>query len=187
MKGDTALKIIMSAVCFFFLVFFGMYLSFSPDVKTLEITGVDYSSEEEIIVEINGEVKKPGRYCVPVGTRVHDAIYMAGGITKDGDPESTDLSMLLTKACTITVEKAYDYDVPVISLKLYTAENRCNINTASLSDLVLLPGIGESIAYDIVNYRKVNGNFKTIEELKSIKGIGDKKYNEIKDLIKVGG
>ena len=186
MKGDTALKIIMYAVCFFFLVFFGMYLTFSPDVETLKITDVDYSSEE-IIVEINGEVKKPGRYSVPLGISVHDAIYIAGGITKDGNLESVDLSMLLTKPCTVTVEKNYDYDVPVSVLKLFSSENRCDINSASLADLVSLPGIGESIAQDIVNYRKVNGNFKTIEELKNIKGIGDKKYNEIKDLIKVGG
>lgn len=186
MKADTVLKIVMSAICFFFLVFFGMYLTFSPNVETLKITGVDYSSEE-IIVEINGEVKKPGKYSVPLGTRVHDAIYMAGGITKDGDPESVDLSALITKECTITVEKAYDYDAIVITRKLFNSENRCNINTASVADLVSLPGIGESIASDIVNYRKVNGDFKTTTELKNIKGIGDKKYNEIKDLITVGG
>ncbi len=187
MKSDTVLKIFMSVMCFFFLMFLGMHLAFSPDVKTLKITGVDYASDEEIIAEINGEVKNEGKYSAPVGTPLHDVIYMAGGITKDGDPESVDLSMLLTADCTITVERLYSYDIEAHTRHTLTNGQRYDINTASVAELTSLPGIGESIAQNIVNYRKVNGGFKAIEELKTIKGIGDKKYNEIKDLIKVGG
>ncbi len=187
MKSDTVLKVVMSVVCFFFLVLLGMYLSYSPDVKTLKIVGVDYKSNEEIIVEIKGEVKNEGKYSVPVGTPVHDAIYIAGGITKDGDPDSIDMASLLTVPCTITVAKEIEYDIEANSSKKFTYENQCDINNASLLDLISLPGIGEGLAQDIINYRKVNGGFNTIEELKNINGIGDKKYNEIKDLVKVGG
>jgi len=60
-----------------------------------------------------------------------------------------------------------------------------NINLATLEELELLPGIGEKIAINIIEYRKNYGNFKNIEQIKNVKGIGDKKFNSIKDLIKV--
>ena len=60
-----------------------------------------------------------------------------------------------------------------------------NINTANQSELDSLPGIGPSIAQKIIDYREENGNFKTIEELQNVKGIGDAKYEEIKDRVTV--
>ena len=60
-----------------------------------------------------------------------------------------------------------------------------NINSATQTELETLPGIGSSTALKIINYRKENGKFKTIEEIKNVKGIGDAKYEKIKELIKV--
>lgn len=61
-----------------------------------------------------------------------------------------------------------------------------NINTASAEELATLPGIGPKIAEDIVKYRKDNGNFKTTKDITNVKGVGDKKYEAIKDKISVG-
>jgi len=61
-----------------------------------------------------------------------------------------------------------------------------NINTASPEELATLPGIGPKIAEDIVKYRKDNGNFKTTKDITNVKGVGDKKYDAIKDKITVG-
>ena len=62
---------------------------------------------------------------------------------------------------------------------------KININSATQTELETLPGIGSSTALKIINYRKENGKFKTIEEIKNVKGIGDAKYEKIKELIKV--
>lgn len=60
-----------------------------------------------------------------------------------------------------------------------------NINTAGQAELMELPGIGESIANKIIAYREENGKFKTIEDIKNVPGIGDSKFANIKDMIKV--
>lgn len=66
-------------------------------------------------------------------------------------------------------------------------EGKVNINTATETQLALLPGIGPKLATEIVNYRGSNGNFKTIEDIKKINGVGNKKFEKIKDLLVVEG
>lgn len=65
-------------------------------------------------------------------------------------------------------------------------QDKININTAGDQELARLPGIGTSLAQSIINYRNVNGNFKDISEIKNVKGIGDARFNKIKDYITVG-
>ncbi len=66
-----------------------------------------------------------------------------------------------------------------------TKQGKVNINTASQTELETLPGIGPSTALKILNYRKEKGKFKKIEDIKEVSGIGDSKYNKIKDLITI--
>jgi comEA protein len=67
-----------------------------------------------------------------------------------------------------------------------TSEKKININTASLTELQELPRIGERVAQRIIDFRKENGNFKKIEEIMKVQGIGEKVFNQIKDRITVG-
>lgn len=187
MKGDFVQKILTGALVFVFLVFVGYYLSGRTDIPAIKIVGNDYADGEKIIVELTGEVKKSGKYAVPAGTTVHDVIYRAGGITKDADPESVDLGKYLTTDCTINVSKAVPYDAEAVSVIKFSTENRLDINIATVSGLASLPGIGDSLASDIINYRDVNGSFKSIHDIKNVEGIGEKKFERIKDLITVGG
>lgn len=69
--------------------------------------------------------------------------------------------------------------------KLYSIKGKINLNTAGISDLVLLPGIGEITAERIIELREKIGGFKKTEQLKDVKGIGDKKFEKIKDYITV--
>ena len=66
-----------------------------------------------------------------------------------------------------------------------TSSNKVNINTASVSELVSLDGVGESTAEKIIAYRQSNGSFASIEDIKKVSGIGDKKFEAIKDRITV--
>jgi len=63
---------------------------------------------------------------------------------------------------------------------------KININTASVEQLAELPGVGESTAIKIVDYREQNGGFKTIDDLLNVKGVGERKYEKMKNLITVG-
>ena len=71
----------------------------------------------------------------------------------------------------------------IIQLEYMLMEKEININTATQTELETLPGIGPSTSSKIISYRKENGKFKTIEDIKEVSGIGDAKYENIKDLI----
>ena len=66
------------------------------------------------------------------------------------------------------------------------AEQKININTATVEQFQNLPGIGSSIAQEIINYRHEHGPFQKVEDIMQVKGIGEKKFEKIKDLITVG-
>lgn len=187
MKNNIAGKIVMYLVGFVALAFVGFGLGRLSDAPSLKVTGINYADGDEIVVEVCGEVKNAGKYAVAKGTPLHDVIYMAGGISAKGDPESVDLGQLLTDSCTVTVGRLSSGDSAVVSESSYCEQFKCNINTASAAQLAKLPGIGESLARAIENHRSVYGDFKSIDELKNIKGIGDEKFAKFKDIITVGG
>ena len=101
----------------------------------------------------------------------------------------------------IKIEDEMHYIIPEIGEEInYTSENikddivskdttnnsaKININTATIEELDTLPGVGEATANKILNHRKENGNFKSIEEIKNVNGIGDKKFENIRELISV--
>ncbi len=129
-------------------------------------------------INIKGEVNAPGYYELEYGSRVKDAILAAGGEKNSADLTMINLAMQLI-----------DGEEIEIPSKLQTEEKVTvvvNINTADMYKLCKLDGIGESIAYDIVQYRAENGPFKTIDDLKNVKGIGKQKFDKIKNQITVG-
>ena len=164
-----------------------------------DIDNTNQVTEEvvEIAVHITGEVKKQGLIYLKEGSRVADAIEKAGGETENADLSQINLAYVLQDGQKIYVpnknEKISQY-ITGNSGNNGTEENnninskedkKVNINTANQSELDSLPGIGPSIAQKIIDYREENGNFKTIEELQNVKGIGDAKYEEIKDRVTV--
>jgi competence protein ComEA len=151
----------------------------------------DALNSENVVVHIKGEVKNPDVYTLTNQERVKDAIEKAGGITENADIDSINLA-----------EKLYDSQEIYVPLKGSTQNQHStssssksssgktkninapiNINTATKEQLMMLPGIGESYAQRIIEYRSKNSGFKAKDEIMKIKGIGPSKYEEIKNKI----
>ncbi len=137
--------------------------------------------EEKIKVEILGAVKNPGVYEMSEGDRVSDLIAQAGGLLREANLGAMKISQA---SQLIDGQRVY---IPGLVETVSQAKNsdKININTASLAELDSLPGVGEVIAQRIIDYRTQNGPFQTIEEIKNVSGIGDKKFEDLKNLITV--
>ena len=150
---------------------------------------------KKITIHIIGEVNNPGVYTLNENSRIKDAIDNAGGQTEDADLSKINLAYIIEDGMQIYVpsyeENKQDYiteeageGVIVETLINDTHKNsKVNINLANKEKLLTLPGVGESTAQKIIDYRNKNGKFKQIEELKNISGIGDSKFNNLKERI----
>ena len=157
------------------------------------------TSKTKIIAHVIGEVNTPGVVTLNEGARIIDAINSAGGKTEDADLSKINLAYIVEDGVQIYVprigEKRDEYimesageGVIEDSAILDDSEKKgikVNINTASEEKLQTLPGVGLTTAQKIINYRNENGKFKTIEDLKNVPGIGESKYNNLKDQITV--
>ena len=161
-------------------------------------------SKKTITVHVIGEVNTPGVVTLEEGSRIIDAINLAGGKTEEADLSKINLAYVLEDGVQIYIpsitetakegeEEAIEYIREGAGEGIITTtstqekgeekEQKVNINTANISKLQTLPGIGESIAQRIIEYREQNGEFKNIEDLKNVSGIGENKFNNIKDKI----
>lgn len=140
----------------------------------------DKETDEEIYVCVCGAVNQEGVYKLPVGSRIYEAIEMAGGFREDAATAEVNQAEVLQDE-----DRLY---VPTIS-ETVSAETeddgKINLNKATKEELMILPGVGASRAESIIQYRNENGGFKSIEEIMQISGIKEGLFEKIKDLIKV--
>lgn len=157
---------------------------------------VENEQEEMIVVHIAGEVKKPGIVKIKEGARIADIIEEAGGLTQKANITNINLAYIIEDGQKITIpsieEKEEKENITtesgegIINEEQGTSsQKQININKATKEQLCELQGIGESTAEKIITYRKENGNFKQVEDIKNVPGIGDAKYENIKDKISV--
>ncbi len=142
------------------------------------------TQEENIIVgvHVKGAVKNPGYYELSYGTRIKDAIESAGGANKEADIEKINLAQKLRDGEEIIVPyKEIENKTPEEKV----SEGKININVASSEQLCSLEGIGEETAAKIIDYRKKNGKFSSVDELKNVSGIGNAKFEKIENSITV--
>lgn len=146
---------------------------------------------QKIKVYICGEINNAGVYELDSNSRVIDLINIAGGTRKDAYLESINLAEILTDSQKIYIpskEEILNSEGlnSIGELNNNNLKNKIiNINFAGKNELELLPGIGPELAQRIIDYRKNIGAFKKKEDLKNVTGIGEKKYEAIKDLITV--
>lgn len=158
----------------------------------------DNYTNEKIVVEIKGEVKRPDVYEIDKGSRINDLIEKAGGITEEADLSNINRALYLKDGECVVIknlnhkekEDVEELNKGVIEKSVDLNEDEkediVDINKASKEELMNLKGIGESKAEDIIEYREKIGYFKKIEELKEVKGIGEKTFDNIKDKISIG-
>ena len=170
-------------------------------------------TEETIVVHISGAVNIEGIVELEAGSRIANAIEKAGGVKENADMTDINLAYPLEDGMKIhiptkeeteanknnenMIDESYvtsssggvsskeDTNSIQGSSKSTTSNAKVNINTATQEELDTLPGIGPSIASKIIDYREQNGKFNSIEEIKEVSGIGDAKYEKIKDSITI--
>lgn len=149
----------------------------------------DESDEDDafIYTHITGEIKKPGVYKMKAGTRMDDLVKEAGGLTDDADIDQINLSeKLVDEERIIVPSKSGSSEEGITSAAIDAKTKKININKASLSELMTLPGVGQKTAQKFIDYREQK-KFKKIEDVMNIEGIGENKFKNIKDYISVNG
>ena len=212
MEFTTKQKIIIISIIIV-LIIVGIYvynIRFSEDINEntnenqLNTSFVENILEKddknkEIIVHITGAVKKNGIVKLKDGARIYDAIEMAGGSTDDADLSKINLAYVLEDGQKVYIPKIGEINQENAEEEYITFEygnnkniiqdynkggnEKVNINTANQTELETLPGIGTATAEKIIDYRNKNGKFSSIEDIQNVKGIGNAKYENIKERI----
>ena len=144
----------------------------------------------EVVVEVVGEVQKPGIYIFKNPPALKEAIEKAGGFKEAALFDTDSFSEILESGTQINVRKESSQEIKVKlgrmeANKLLVFSIPLDLNRVSVEDLCLIPGIGESLAREIVTYRERRKGFRSVEELKNVKGIGKKKWKTFKTFFMV--
>lgn len=153
------------------------------------------TDEVTVFVHVVGAVKRPGVVELASNSRVRDALEAAGGATDQAAVSGVNLARIVTDGEQLRIPthdefvqmSASTQDSPNSSLDatLPNGSSLINLNVASSGDLESLPGIGPALARRIVDWRSSNGGFKTVDDLDSVSGIGEKLLDQIRELVTV--
>lgn len=162
----------------------------SSSEKEVKKEEKEESTEQDLItVDVKGAVKSPGIYDLPVGSRVHDAVQKAGGLTEQADSKSLNLAQKVSDEALVYVptkgEEAASQQAASGTTPSTSKEKKVNLNRASLEELKQVKGLGGKRAQDIIDHREANGKFKSVDELKKVSGIGAKTIEKLKDYVTV--
>lgn len=212
-KDYIVIGIIIIAVIIFIVLNIGKVTEFNKEEK--ENTTINASIEESkndieekeikenkeetkemgtgIFVHIDGWIQNPGVYEIKENDRVNTIIEKAGGLKEGASIKSINLAARLSDGDKIYIpNREEEKQIEITEVKgnntgtvKITKNSKININKASISELKQITGIGESTANKIIDYRDNVGKFKKIEDIKEVKGIGDSKYESIKDKITI--
>lgn len=199
-------KIILGLIGIIMLIFIGCYIVKRAEnnnyieLETIEEKKLENSNEIEeeeiidkkIVIHITGEVESEGVIEIEKDARIADVIDEAGGVTEEADLSKVNLAYSVKDGQKIYIPNINDNEQEEyiteeageeVIVEVEQVTDKVNINTAKQTELETLSGIGPSTALKIINYRQQNGEFKTIEDIKNVPGIGDSKFENIKDSI----
>ena len=149
------------------------------ETETITFEPEEFSSpsNSKISVHLVGEVNSPGLYELQIGSRVSDALDLAGGFTANASISSVNLARILIDGEQLVVKSQESYQQEL--------DSKVSINEADVEKLDSLPGVGPSIASRIIEHREQNGPFRSVEQLTEVSGIGPKMLSNIKDLVRL--
>ncbi len=199
MSKNSFQKIILVGVAILICLGSSFFLQKSDELKEIEVLEDDVQKEKvvQIIkISITGAVVKPGMYDVPKGTRAEEAIAQAGGLTEEADLEKFNPARICRDGMQIRVAKLSKGKTNVknnspgnnvlqgavkVSNEQVQKNSLVNLNTATLSELESLPGIGSSTAKKILENRP----YSSIADIQKVKGIGSAKFEKMKSFLRV--
>ncbi|WP_250673117.1 helix-hairpin-helix domain-containing protein [Paraclostridium ghonii] len=161
------------------------------DVKTIKNSE---NVSKKISIYISGAVNSPGVVELKSNDRLMEGVKLCNGLTEEADTNRINLAMKVKDEGHYIIPKVGE-EIMINELDVETEnknedtssegneKNKININSASMEELDSLPGIGEVTAQKILDYREENKEFKSIDEIKNVKGIGENKFNDLKDYI----
>jgi len=140
---------------------------------------------KEVVIEVLGEVRNPGVYIFKAPPTLIEAVEKGGGLKESAHLEGAQSSEVLETGTLLNVSKESPKEVRIVlgrmeARKLLAFSIPLDLNRASVEDLCLIPGIGESTARDIVAYRERRKKFHSVDELRNVKGIGEKNWKNLK-------
>lgn len=165
-------------------------------IKRVSEGGVDAVEEAVPIVEVyvTGEVMQPGIVKIEKGSTILEAVNACGGFTETAS-SNINLVYTLDKNVTLIIKARDDGggavvleepgDAVLIDSESGLIDGKININNADVASLVLLPGVGEKTAQDIITFREVEGPFIMIDDIMKVPDIKDSKFDKIKDYISI--
>lgn len=152
--------------------------------ETQNAAGQSVEQAQRAVVHVCGAVVNPGVYELDSGSRVMDAVNLAGGFKEDASEAYVNLAGIISDGDQIvipTIEEASTMEKSEPQEE--KSSGKVNINTADKALLCTLPGIGETRAESIIAYREEHGNFSSIEDIMQVSGIKDSSFQKIKDYI----
>jgi competence protein ComEA len=153
-----------------------------PPTGEFSVSADETASEvidQFLYVHVVGEVASPGMYQLPIGARLVDAVFAAGGLTEDADNASVNLARELTDGEQIIVFSiSQEGQSPGTN-----SSGLISLNRAGDKELEELPGIGPALAGRIIAWREANGGFKSVQDLLKVSGIGESLLSGVIDLV----
>ena len=155
----------------------------SQSSQAIEVIPITIA-EPEIFVDVTGAVNNPGVYTLTGKSRVIDAIKAAGDSAPGADLSTINLARVLNDGEQIYVDSTV-VNSRGVRVSKAIPRGPININRATARQLDALDGVGPVIAQRIVDYRKINGSFLSIDDLQKVSGIGAAKFAQIKAKVRI--
>ncbi|MFF3493612.1 helix-hairpin-helix domain-containing protein [Streptomyces sp. NPDC002795] len=159
----------------------------SPGGSTSTAPGPVASGAAGIVVDVSGKVRRPGIHRLPAGARVADALRAAGGLRPGTDTAGLNRARFLVDGEQVLVG-ASAAAAPAApsggSAGASAPAGPIGLNTATLEQLDTLPGVGPVLAQHIVDYRTEHGGFRSVDELREVNGIGDRRFEDLQNAVR---
>lgn len=181
---NEKVKYIVVLGAFIILCIIG-YFSMQHDEIVVQSSSNQTIEEEYIFVHIEGCVQNTGLIKAIKGVRLFELIELAGGVTDEADLTKINLASIVNDGQKVYIPPKVVLDEDNEGIRSISNKGIVNINTATITELQTLDGIGPSMANKIIEYREKKGYFTKIEDIMNVSGIGENKYNKIKENITI--